>query len=74
MKRRLMYRAAIILVIGFISIGAWVSSSKQKTTSSESKPCKESMQECCQKEKDTETGSGVDFENLSGKFFSSVSY
>jgi hypothetical protein len=74
MKRNIIYRAVLVLVIGFFSVGAWVSSSKSKATSSESKPCKESMQDCCQKEKNDKKSTGIDFENLSGKFFSSFSY
>jgi hypothetical protein len=54
-------------------MGAIFSSSKSLTHST-TKPCKESLQECSMKEKDTDASSGNDFENLTGKFFSSVSY
>ncbi len=74
MKRKILYRTGIALLIGFIGVGTLLSFSKFKTTTSESKPCKESMQECCQKAKATDSGGTIDFENLSGKFFSSLSY
>ena len=74
MKRKIVYRTVFVLLLGFISVSALVSSSKLKATSSESKPCKESMQDCCQKQKETDNSGGIDFENLSGKFFSSLSY
>jgi hypothetical protein len=74
MKRKVVYGTGLVLLIGFISAGMLFSSFKVKTTSSESKPCKESMQDCCKKEKEPASSGGVDFENLSGKFFSSLSY
>ncbi len=43
-------------------------------TTSETKPCKESMEECCKKSSDAGTATELDFETLSGKFFSSASY
>jgi len=74
MKRKITYGTGLLLMIVFIGVGALISSSKPKGTSSESKACKESMQECCQKAKETDANGGIDFENLSGKFFSSLSY
>ncbi len=74
MKKNLVNGTGLVLLVCLIAAGVVFSSAKQKATSSESKPCKESMQECCQKEKETDNGGGIDFENLSGKFFSSIAY
>ena len=74
MKKNLVNGTGLILLVCLIAAGLLFSSAKFKATSSESKACKESMQDCCQKAKDTENGGGIDFENLSGKFFSSLSY
>ena len=74
MKKNIVNGTGLILLVGLIGAGIVFTSAKIKATSSESKACKESMQDCCQKAKETDNGGGIDFENLSGKFFSSLSY
>jgi hypothetical protein len=74
MERKMIYKAGIVAVAAFISLAVLVSFSKQKITSSESAACKESMDECSQKPKKSDTGGAIDFENISGKFFSTLSY
>jgi len=72
MKKKIFIRIGLVLLLA-ISAGILFSSSKSITHSA-TKDCKESMQDCCKQEKDTDASGGIDFENLSGKFFSSVSY
>ena len=74
MKKNILNGTGFVLLVCLIAALIVFSSAKIKASSSESKPCKESMQDCCQKAKDAENGDGIDFEILSGKFFSSLSY
>jgi hypothetical protein len=72
MKKKIFLRIGLALSLA-IGAGVLFSSSKPITHST-TKDCKESMQDCCKQEKDTDASGGIDFENLSGKFFSSASY
>ena len=73
MEKKLLTRMVVLAIIAVISMGAMLVASISVTDSTP-KACKESMQECSKKEKDADAGSSNDFENLTGKFFSSISY
>ncbi|MES1222228.1 MAG: hypothetical protein ABUT20_42425 [Bacteroidota bacterium] len=70
MKKKAIYSIGIVL--GLAAALIMVTAAKIQTTSSESKACKETMQDCCKNEKDSDTNGNIDFESLPGKFFSSV--
>jgi hypothetical protein len=70
MKRKAILMFGIFL--GFMGAFAIFSIASRYATSSESKPGKESMEECCKKENDKDASRNIDFESLPGQFFSTV--
>ena len=70
MKRKIIFSIAVIMAL--MSAFVLFSMAKLESTTSESEPCKESMQDCSKKKSDTDGGSTLDFESLPGKFFSTV--
>ena len=68
MQKKIIIRIGLVLIL---ALGAVVLFSSSKSiTHSDTKDCKESMQDCCKQEKDTDASGGIDFENLSGSFCS----
>ncbi|MEJ0102607.1 MAG: hypothetical protein WDO19_30995 [Bacteroidota bacterium] len=72
MEKKIFIRIGLVLLLAISAIILF--SSSKSITRSATKDCKESMQNCCKQEKDSDTNGGIDFENLPGKFFSSISY
>lgn len=73
MTNKTIIRISLAGIIAFVCMAFFLTSFSSATTSA-TKPCKESMDECCQKSSEKEAGAEIDFETLSGKFFSSASY
>lgn len=73
MTNKTIVRISLAGLIALVSV-TFILISFSSATTSETKTCKESMDECCKKSGNTETGAEIDFETLSGKFFSSASY
>jgi hypothetical protein len=73
MTNKTIIRISFIGVIAIVCL-AFFLISFNAATPVPAKACSETMEECGQKKSASETGSGIDLETLSGKFFSSVSY
>lgn len=73
MTNKTIIRISLAGLTAFVCVAFFLTSFSSATTS-ETKTCKESMDECCKKSSEKEGGVEIDFETLSGKFFSSASY
>jgi hypothetical protein len=73
MTNKTIIRISLSGLIAFVCVGFFLTAFNSATTS-ETKTCKESMDECCKKSGEKKAGAEIDFETLSGKFFSSSSY